>query len=125
MLFHSPDRDDVYRKAVELRLPYFAVRYFGTMPENTAATESAQKDSGLLQPGFKNKVTAFQMNPFVKYRGLEVFGVLEQSKGKASTEATERTTPFVGTPAPAAPCGLQPSSEAMTRPMTTPRTRST
>jgi hypothetical protein len=36
VLFHSPDRDDVYRKAVELRLPYFAVRYLGTMPENTA-----------------------------------------------------------------------------------------
>lgn len=36
VLFHSPNRDDVYRKAVELRLPHFAVRYFGTMPENTA-----------------------------------------------------------------------------------------
>jgi len=65
-------------------------RYYFVL-ENTAATESAQKDSGLLQPGFKNKVTAFQMNPFVKYRGLELFGVVEQSKGKASTEATERT----------------------------------
>jgi hypothetical protein len=65
-------------------------RYYFVL-ENTAATESAQKDSGLLQPGFKNKVTAFQMNPFVKYRGLEMFGVVEQSKGKASTELTERT----------------------------------
>ncbi len=36
VLFHSTSRDDVYRQAVELRLPYFAVRYFGTMPENTA-----------------------------------------------------------------------------------------
>jgi hypothetical protein len=36
VLFHSPNRDDVYRQAVELRLPYFAVRYLGTMPENTA-----------------------------------------------------------------------------------------
>ena len=36
VLFHSPNRDDVYRKAVELRLPHFAVRCFGTMPENTA-----------------------------------------------------------------------------------------
>lgn len=36
VVFHSPDRDDVYRKAVELRLPHFAVRYFGTMAENTA-----------------------------------------------------------------------------------------
>ena len=64
-------------------------RYYYVL-ENTAATETAQKDSGLLNPGFKNKVTAFQMNPFVKYRGLELFGVLERSEGKASIEATER-----------------------------------
>jgi hypothetical protein len=36
VLFHSLNRDDVYRKVVELRLPHFAVRYLGTMPENTA-----------------------------------------------------------------------------------------
>ena len=65
-------------------------RYYFVM-ENTAATETANKDSGLLQPGFKNKVTAFQMNPFVKYRGLEVFGVIEQAKGRASTELADRT----------------------------------
>jgi len=65
-------------------------RYYFVL-ENTAATESAQKDSGLLQPGFKNRVTAFQMNPFVKYRGLELFGVVERSKGAASTEPSDRT----------------------------------
>jgi len=65
-------------------------RYYYVL-ENTTASESAQKDSGLLQPGFKNKVTAFQMNPFVKYRGLEVFGVIEQARGRAATELTERT----------------------------------
>ena len=43
------------------------LRYYYAL-ENTAATETAQKDSGLLNPGFKNKVTAFQMNPFVKFR---------------------------------------------------------
>ena len=65
-------------------------RYYFVL-ENTAATESAQKDSGLINPGFKNKVTAFQMNPFVKFHGLELFGVVEQAKGKANTELTERT----------------------------------
>jgi hypothetical protein len=58
--------------------------------ENTLATESAQKDSGLLNPGFKNQVTAFQMNPFVKFRGLELFGVIEQAEGKAATETAAR-----------------------------------
>jgi hypothetical protein len=65
-------------------------RYYWVM-ENTQATENVQKDSGGLNPGFKNKVRALQVNPFVKFRGLEVFGVLEQAKGRASTEVTERT----------------------------------
>jgi hypothetical protein len=65
-------------------------RYYWVM-ENTAATESAQFTSGLINPGFKNKVTALQVNPFVKFRGLEVFGVIEQAEGMASTELTERT----------------------------------
>jgi hypothetical protein len=34
VLFHSPDRDEAYRKAAELRLPYFAVRHLGTLPEH-------------------------------------------------------------------------------------------
>ena len=65
-------------------------RYYYVM-ENTAATETAQKDSGLINPGFKNKVTALQMNPFVKLRGLELFGVVEKATGRAFTEATDRT----------------------------------
>ncbi len=64
-------------------------RYFYVM-ENTAATESAQATSGLINPGFRNSVTAFQLNPFVKYNGLEFFGVLEHATGKASTEAVNR-----------------------------------
>ena len=76
-------------------------RYYFVL-ENTAATESAQKDSGLLNPGFKNEVTAFQMNPFVKYRGLELFGVLEQAKGGPSRKrrtapgTNTRSTPSIG-----------------------------
>jgi hypothetical protein len=65
-------------------------RYYWVM-ENTAATETAQAFSGSINPGFKNKVMAMQMNPFVKFRGLEVFGVIERSKGQASTEVSERT----------------------------------
>jgi hypothetical protein len=56
-------------------------RYYYVL-ENTVATESAQKDSGLINPGFTNKVTAMQMNPFVKFHGLELFGVIERAKGK-------------------------------------------
>jgi hypothetical protein len=65
-------------------------RYYWVL-ENTAATESAQFTSGLLNPGFRNKVTAFQVNPFVQFRGFELFGVIEKAEGKASTETVERT----------------------------------
>jgi hypothetical protein len=34
--WHSKDRDEVYRKAVELWLKRFAVLYTGQMPEGTA-----------------------------------------------------------------------------------------
>ena len=36
VFFHSPDRDEVYRKAGELRPGRFAVRYLGTWPEDMA-----------------------------------------------------------------------------------------
>jgi hypothetical protein len=58
--------------------------------ENTAATESAQKSSGMFDPGFRSKVTAVQFNPFIKFGGLEVFGVLEHAEGRAATETVER-----------------------------------
>jgi hypothetical protein len=64
-------------------------RYYWVM-ENTSATESGQFTSGLINPGFRNKVTALQMNPFVKFRGAEIFGVVERAKGKAAAEVTER-----------------------------------
>jgi hypothetical protein len=65
-------------------------RYYYVL-ENSVATESAQKDSGLINPGFKNKVTAMQVNPFVKFRGLELFGVIERASGKATAESFDRT----------------------------------
>ena len=34
--FHSKDRDEVYRKAVELRPKRFAMLYTGTIPKDTA-----------------------------------------------------------------------------------------
>jgi hypothetical protein len=65
-------------------------RYYWVL-ENTQATENGQATSGLINPGFKNKVTAMQLNPFVKFHGLELFGVVERAEGKAATELTDRT----------------------------------
>ncbi len=36
VLWHSRDRDEVYRKAVELRPKRFAMLYTGKMPKDTA-----------------------------------------------------------------------------------------
>lgn len=36
VLYHSKDRDEVYRKAIQLRPKRFAMHYTGKMPENTA-----------------------------------------------------------------------------------------
>lgn len=46
--------------------------------------------SGRLNPGFGDQVTAFQINPFVKYRGLELFGLVEQAEGQAHDENDTR-----------------------------------
>ena len=64
-------------------------RYYYVV-ENTAATESAQFTSGAINPGFRNKVTAFQINPFMKFGPLEVFGVLERAEGRTNAEAENR-----------------------------------
>ncbi|MCF8303785.1 MAG: hypothetical protein K9I94_10965 [Bacteroidales bacterium] len=47
--------------------------------------------SGRFNPGF-NKETAFQINPFVKYKGLEFFGVFEQTTGSSGRENLENGT---------------------------------
>jgi hypothetical protein len=36
VLCHSKDREEVYRKAVELRPPHFAILYTGTIPADEA-----------------------------------------------------------------------------------------
>ena len=64
-------------------------RYYYVV-ENTLATESAQSTSGHINPGFRNRVTAYQANPFVKYRGFELFGVLEQATGGTTAETEDR-----------------------------------
>jgi len=47
--------------------------------------------AGRWNPGFRNSVTALQLNPFVKYGGLEFFGVAERASGQAANETEDRT----------------------------------
>lgn len=47
--------------------------------------------SGRVQPGFNDHVTAFMINPFVKFDGLELFGVLEWVNGGIDSETEDRS----------------------------------
>jgi len=63
--------------------------------DNAPVTLSGNFTSGRFNPGYRDNVTAFMVNPFVKFGGLEVFGTWEYAFGKNSLENGEVTT---GTP---------------------------
>jgi hypothetical protein len=65
-------------------------RYYDVL-ENTASTESANAWSGDVQSGMRNMVTAFVVNPFLKYGGVELFGNAETMTGAAANELSRRT----------------------------------
>lgn len=64
-------------------------RYYQVL-ENTAATEAAQFTSGRINPGMRDNSNSLMVNPFIKLRGLEFFGLYETAKGKAQTETVDR-----------------------------------
>jgi hypothetical protein len=70
-------------------------RYYLVM-ENTLATTAGNFTSGLINPNQTDNVTALVLNPFIKIKGLELFGNLEQSTGKAAIEDKNRTWNQVG-----------------------------
>jgi hypothetical protein len=64
-------------------------RYYDVL-ENTTSTEAAQAWSGSMQPGLKNSIRSYVVNPFVQFYGLELFGNLERARGRAATEKADR-----------------------------------
>ncbi len=63
-------------------------RYYMVM-ENTTASTSTNFTSGRFSPGFTEAVTSVMVNPFVKFRGLELFGTIERTTGFAGNEADD------------------------------------
>ena len=59
--------------------------------ENTLATTDGNAFSGRYNPQFRQQVTTFMLNPFIKYKGLEFFGTYEMAKGRLITEKDMRT----------------------------------
>ena len=64
-------------------------RYYYVL-ENVNASESGQAWSGDLQPGFGHREMSWVVNPFIKVDGLELFGNIEQAKGRGLVETTDR-----------------------------------
>ena len=57
--------------------------YWGAMEAKGAALGTAAT-SGRFSPNFSRNVQSFMLNGFMKYKGAEVFGTLETSKGNAA-----------------------------------------
>ncbi|MXV38092.1 hypothetical protein GO491_05295 [Flavobacteriaceae bacterium Ap0902] len=55
-------------------------RYYYVL-EGADATSKGNFRSGRVDPGYDSKLTAFMINPFVKYQGLEIFGLYENTSG--------------------------------------------
>lgn len=58
------------------------------------STPENNKDSGRLLPVFNNKVSSVMINPFIKWKGLELFGTYEQAKGRMNFEPAGSTRKF-------------------------------
>jgi len=67
--------------------------------EGPTATAAANASSGRINPGFKDNVTSFMINPFIKIKGLELFGTYEISKGNSQVENGEIQSTDLSLPA--------------------------
>lgn len=67
-------------------------RYYSVMDDGFRAGRFAPDFTpGFGQPAAPGEMTAIMINPFLKYQGLEFYGVYEISSGKISTEPDTRT----------------------------------
>jgi hypothetical protein len=64
-------------------------RYYQVL-ENSAASEASQFTSGRVNPGMRDNSTSYMINPFIKIRGAEFFGMYEMAEGKAANETVDR-----------------------------------
>lgn len=81
-------------------------RYFGVMshqaytynitPVPNNFDPAASATTGRFSPGYANWYTAFMINPFIKYKGLEFFGTLEFTSGgdKKGTDETRKVDQY-------------------------------
>lgn len=52
--------------------------------------------AGRFDPGFDNEITAIMINPFIKFQGLEFYGVFESATGKDVGEESRTFNQYAG-----------------------------
>jgi hypothetical protein len=60
--------------------------------DNTSATVTTAYTSGRFNPGYRDNITSYMVNPFLKFGGLEFFGTWEYAKGNNALENGEGST---------------------------------
>lgn len=63
-------------------------RYYNVMTAPDGSGDGYR--AGRINPGLQNELTSFMINPFLKYRGLEFFGLYERASGKTDAETDNR-----------------------------------
>ena len=71
---------------------YFLVMEPALQSTGTATASGAQFTSGRFNPNVQNRVQAIMINPFVKFKGLEVFGAIESMRGAVYGDVDTRDT---------------------------------
>jgi hypothetical protein len=74
-IYANPSTDRVYLYGGDRA----GARYYSVMD---VVGGSPNDFSGRINPGLNSKMTAIMINPFVKFKGLEFFGVYESSSGR-------------------------------------------
>jgi hypothetical protein len=72
---------------------YYNVMSNPTTAAGTTLTQAVDYNafSGRFSPGFSQEVHAYMGNLFLKYKGLEFFGTIENSKGRTISETSNRS----------------------------------
>ncbi|MCY7409927.1 MAG: hypothetical protein LH473_06615, partial [Chitinophagales bacterium] len=70
--------------------------HYFMVTENYYSTLSTNAFSGRLGKPYGDQLTSFMINPFVKFKGLELFGTLEFANGRNVTEADSTTNSLIG-----------------------------
>ena len=64
-------------------------RYYNVMTD--AEGNGPGFRAGRINPSFKNEMTSVMINPFIKYGGLEFFGIIETISGQDANDTDTRT----------------------------------